>query len=194
MAKTLLLADDSVTIQKVVELTFMDQDYEVVSVSDGDAALAKLGEGLTPDLVIADVHMPGTDGYTVCEQAKARFPSVPVLLMVGTFEAFDEQRAASCGADDHLKKPFDSQDLLQRAEQMIAAAAAASAAEAAIFAEPAAAEPAPAAEVAIAAPAEAAQRSVATFDMEDDPTIVAGGAAAAAPEPEPVFTLDADPA
>jgi CheY-like chemotaxis protein len=122
MSKTILLADDSLTIQKVVELTFMEEDFDVVSVSDGDHALAKLGE-LTPALVIADVHMPGASGYEVCSQVKAAHPGVPVLLLVGTFEVFDEEEAQAAGADAHLKKPFDSQELLQMVEGLVGAVA-----------------------------------------------------------------------
>jgi CheY-like chemotaxis protein len=122
MSKTILLADDSLTIQKVVELTFMEEDFDVVSVSDGDHALAKLGE-LTPALVIADVHMPGAPGYEVCSQVKTAHPGVPVLLLVGTFEVFDEQEAQAAGADAHLKKPFDSQELLQMVEGLVGAVA-----------------------------------------------------------------------
>ncbi|MEM7350167.1 MAG: response regulator [Acidobacteriota bacterium] len=119
MAKTILLADDSVTIQKVVELTFMDEDYEVVATGDGEVALERLPE-VGPDLVIADVHMPKIDGYEVCRQAKERHPGIPVLLLVGTFEQFDEARATEVGADGHLKKPFDSQDLLSQVETLTA--------------------------------------------------------------------------
>ena len=121
MAKTILLADDSVTIQKVVELTFMGQDYQVVAVSDGTTAVTRLSE-LKPDLVIADVHMPGENGYEVCRQAKQIHPGIPVLLLVGTFEPFDQERATSVGADSHLKKPFDSQDLLQQVDRLISEA------------------------------------------------------------------------
>lgn len=118
MSRTILLADDSLTIQKVVELTFMEEDFDVVSVSDGDRARAKLEE-LTPALVIADVHMPGASGYEVCRQVKATHPGVPVLLLVGTFEIFDEEEARSAGADGHLKKPFDSQELSQMVEGLV---------------------------------------------------------------------------
>jgi len=118
MSKTILLADDSLTIQKVVELTFMEEDFDVVSVSDGDHALAKLGE-VTPALVIADVHMPGASGYEVCRQVKTAHPGVPVLLLVGTFELFEEEEARTAGADAHLKKPFDSQELLQMVEGLV---------------------------------------------------------------------------
>ncbi len=119
MAKTILLADDSVTIQKVVELTFMDEDFEVAAVGSGNEALEWL-QGRRPDLVIADVHMPGADGYAVCEQAKARYDGLPVLLLVGTFEPFDEGRAGTVGADGHLKKPFDAQDLLGQVSRLTA--------------------------------------------------------------------------
>ncbi|MCG8461376.1 MAG: response regulator [Holophagales bacterium] len=123
MARTILLADDSMTIQKVVELTFMDQDYQVVAVSDGSTAISKLSE-MAPDLVIADVHMPGADGYTVCRQTKESRHGTPVLLLVGTFEQFDEQQAAAAGADASLKKPFDSQELLAQVEALVAGPAA----------------------------------------------------------------------
>jgi len=62
MSRTILLADDSLTIQKVVELTFTDTEYEVVAVSSGDDLLQRLPE-VRPDLVICDVIMPGRDGY-----------------------------------------------------------------------------------------------------------------------------------
>ena len=123
MRRRILLADDSVTIQKVIELTFMDEDYEVRAVSNGDDAIKALGE-VDPDFVIADVHMPGANGYEVCRRSKERRPDVPVLLLVGTFEPFDEAQARSAGADSYLKKPFDSQELLQRVGELLSRGAA----------------------------------------------------------------------
>lgn len=118
MAKTILLADDSVTIQKVVALTFMDEDYDVQAVSDGSEAMRRFA-ALAPALVIADVHMPGLSGYEVCRQVKQSSPGTPVLLLVGTFEPFDEAKAVEVEADGHLKKPFDSQDLLSRVAALV---------------------------------------------------------------------------
>src|SRR5215213_953166 len=120
MRRRILLADDSVTIQKVIELTFLDEDYEVKAVSNGDEAIAALSQ-VNPDFVIADVHMPGANGYEVCRRSKELRPGMPVLLLVGTFEPFDEGQARAVGADSFLKKPFDSQELLQRVEDLIAA-------------------------------------------------------------------------
>lgn len=129
MGKRILLADDSVTIQKVVELTFLDEDFEVVAVSNGDDALARLAE-VRPDVVVADVHMPGANGYEVCRGVKEWRSGTPVVLLVGTFEPFDEGRARAAGANYYLKKPFDSQELLQQVEGLLAASAAAAAASA----------------------------------------------------------------
>lgn len=118
MSKTILVADDSVTIQRVVELTFLAEDYRVESVADGDSALTRLEE-LGPDLLIAGVHMPGAAGYDVCKRAKELRPEAPVLLLVGALEEYDSKTAEACGADGHLKKPFDSQELLRQATELM---------------------------------------------------------------------------
>lgn len=116
--KKILLADDSLTIQKVVELTFMDEDFEVEAMGSGDAVLARLDEG-RPDVLIADIHMPGLSGYEICRRAKSRHPELPVVLLVGTFETLDEDELRRSGADGHLKKPFDSQELLQTVSALV---------------------------------------------------------------------------
>ena len=107
--RKLLLADDSVTIQKVVNLTFADEGFEVISVGDGNSAMDKLREE-SPDLVMVDVNMPGLNGYEICEKVKSSDgnKSIPVILLVGSFEPFDEDEAKRVGADDYLTKPFQS--------------------------------------------------------------------------------------
>ncbi len=120
--KKILLADDSITIQKVVELTFSEGDYQVVCVSNGAQALRKIPE-VRPDVVLLDVIMPEKNGYEVCEQIK-RNPAtsgIPVLLLTGTFEPFDRKRADAAGAQGHLTKPFESQTLVSKVEELIAA-------------------------------------------------------------------------
>lgn len=110
MAKhKLLLADDSITIQKVVNLTFADEGIEVISVGDGNSAMAKFEEFL-PDLVMADINMPGLSGYEICERIKQNESTrqIPVILLVGSFEPFDEAEAQRVGANDYLTKPFQS--------------------------------------------------------------------------------------
>jgi len=107
--RKLLLADDSITIQKVVNLTFADEGIEVIAVGDGDSAMRKFDEFM-PDLVMADVNMPGLNGYEVCRIIKQteETKKIPVILLVGSFEPFDETEAKAVGAEDFLTKPFQS--------------------------------------------------------------------------------------
>jgi len=144
MPKTLLLADDSVTIQKVVGISFASEDIQITTVDNGRDAVAK-ARTLRPDIILADVVMPGMSGYEVCEAIKAdpNLRHVPVLLLTGTFESFDEARAAAVGAAGHVAKPFEAQTLVDRVKQLLAAATAARAPAAprAVSARPAAAKP-----------------------------------------------------
>lgn len=135
MTQTILLADDSVTIQKVVELTFMDGDYHVVAVGNGADGAGRLDD-VQPDVVIADVHMPGLNGFDLCRRVKQWRPQTPVLLLVGTFEPFDREQYAASGADGHLKKPFDSQELQRQVDELLGRAAPGSNAAAAASVEP----------------------------------------------------------
>jgi len=107
--KKLLLADDSAAIRKVVELTFADEGMDVTTVGDGRAALAEL-ELSKPDVVLADAFMPEIDGYELCRLIKQdeRFAQIPVMLLVSSFDPFDEGRARRTGADDIVTKPFQS--------------------------------------------------------------------------------------
>jgi len=125
MPKTLLLADDSVTIQKVVGISFANEDVTLVTVDNGDDAVARVREA-RPDIVLADVVMPGMNGYEVCESIKSdpELRHTPVLLLTGTFEAFDEERAARVGADGHITKPFEAQSLVDQVNTRLAQAAA----------------------------------------------------------------------
>lgn len=120
MAHTILLADDSVTIRKVVELAFADTDIRVESVGSGREALERF-ETSRPDLVLADVLMPPPTGYELCRSIKASRRPVPVLLLRGAFEPFDEALARECGADGHVSKPFESDSLVTRVAALIAA-------------------------------------------------------------------------
>lgn len=119
--RRLLLADDSPTIQKVVNLTFADEGIDVISVSDGNAAIESISE-TPPDIVLADVHMPGLNGYEVCDRIRHNESTkdLPVVLLVGSFEPFDDGEAARVGANAHLTKPFQSiRALVDQVSQLI---------------------------------------------------------------------------
>jgi CheY-like chemotaxis protein len=120
MSRKLLLADDSITIQKVIGITFAHEDYELIVVGNGEAALQK-ARASRPDLILADVFMPGKNGYELCAAIKGdpSLAQVPVLLLSGTFEPFDEQKARDVGADSWISKPFESQALIERVEKLL---------------------------------------------------------------------------
>ena len=105
----ILLADDSVTVQKIIMLTFSDEGVDVIAVNNGDEAIDRLRR-LRPALVMADISVPGKNGYEICEFVKTHpeMAGTPVILLVPAFEPFDEERARRIGVDYHLTKPFQS--------------------------------------------------------------------------------------
>lgn len=109
MGYKILLADDSVTVQKIITLTFSDEGVDVVTVNNGDEAISRL-QYMRPALVMADVSIPGKNGYDICEYVKNHpdMKDTPVVLLVPAFEPFDEERARRIGANQHLAKPFQS--------------------------------------------------------------------------------------
>jgi CheY-like chemotaxis protein len=120
MSIKILLADDSITIQKVVGIIFGGDEYSLTVVDNGKAAVEKARE-LNPDVLLIDALMPGMSGYEVCEAVRAT-PSIstkPILLLTGSFEPFDETKAKNCGADDFLAKPFESQQIVSKVRELI---------------------------------------------------------------------------
>jgi CheY-like chemotaxis protein len=107
--RKLLIAADTPYYRKVIGLTFTDEGMEVTTVGDGRQAWESL-EQSPPDAVLADVFLPGISGYELCELIKEneRFRRIPVMLLVGSFEPFDEAEARRVGADDIVTKPFQS--------------------------------------------------------------------------------------
>lgn len=123
----LLLADDSVTIRKVAELTFADEGIDVTTVGDSATAMSRFVE-IQPDIVLVDIGLDGTSGYQICEMIKADDATrhIPVLLLVGSFEPFDQDEAERVGADGFLTKPFNSiRDLVARVWELLGRDAAA---------------------------------------------------------------------
>jgi CheY-like chemotaxis protein len=114
MSIKLLIADDSVTVQKVVSLAFSDENIEIESALNGDAARDSI-RVFKPDIALVDVELPGCNGYELCERIKndPMFSAMPVILLVGTFEPFDEAEAHRVKCDGYLTKPFDTSELIQ---------------------------------------------------------------------------------
>jgi CheY-like chemotaxis protein len=120
MTRKILVADDSATIHKIVNLTFAQEDFAVESVLNGEQAIEKALD-IRPDVILADVFMPGLNGYQVCEQIKANpdLSHIPVLLLVGSFETFDEAEASRVRCNGHLTKPFDTSELIHMVQSLV---------------------------------------------------------------------------
>ena len=120
MTLRLLIADDNIATQKMVQLAFNGEDATVEAVSSGDAALEAL-KGFRPNAALVDVFMPGYSGYEVCELIRhdPEFASIPVILLNGAFDPFDEDEAARVGASGHLTKPFDPSEMIDMVERLL---------------------------------------------------------------------------
>ena len=124
MVYKLLLADDSITMQKLVELILAEEGFEIMSTSNGEEALAGI-PSFQPDIVLADVEMPKINGYQLCDKIKQNTSTsrLPVILLAGAFEQFDEELAKKVGADDFIIKPFESQELIGKVHAALAVSA-----------------------------------------------------------------------
>jgi CheY-like chemotaxis protein len=121
MPHKLLLADDSITIQRVIELTFADEDVQVIAVGNGQEAMDRVQRD-PPDIILADVGMPERNGYEVAAFVKGNPATahIPVVLLAGAFEPVDEGRARSAGCDGVLVKPFEPQIVISRVKELLA--------------------------------------------------------------------------
>lgn len=120
MPHTLLLADDSLAIQRVVELTFASEDVRVVAVGDGQQAIERLTSD-RPDIVLADIAMPLADGYAVAEFVRSTPATrdIPVLLLAGAFDIVEEARLGASGARGVLVKPFEPHVVISRVKELL---------------------------------------------------------------------------
>jgi CheY-like chemotaxis protein len=212
VASTLLAVDDSVTMRKVLEITFAGPDFRVVTANSPDAALQKLKSD-KPDLVITDLSLEPMNGYDLCKAIKKASPGTPVIVLSSKQNAFDAAKGTAAQADDHMDKPFDTQQMIDKVKKLLSAQPAAARPAAASLKEttpsmqaPVQAAPAarpavgavlPAAAAAAAAAANAPPQRAKTLIYNPPP---AGGAPAAAPAvarapagPTPVSGLPMQP-
>ncbi len=124
MSTKILLADDSITIQKVIGIIFGGEEYALTIVDNGKAALERALE-VIPDVMLIDALMPGMSGYEVCQRLREtpELANKPILLLTGSFEPFDETKARECGADDFVAKPFESQQIINKVAELCARSA-----------------------------------------------------------------------
>jgi CheY-like chemotaxis protein len=120
MPKKLLLAEDSLTIRKVFELALSRSDIAITAVDNGEDAVRLAGE-IFPDLVVADLTLPGKNGFAVAAELRAmeKTETIPVLILSGTLVPLDEALFKASGARGVLFKPFESRELLENIERLL---------------------------------------------------------------------------
>ena len=120
MPHTLLLADDSVTTQRVIEITFAGEDIAVIVAGDGNDALARV-ESERPDIVLADIGLPGRNGYELAAYIKgqSQLAHIPVVLLADALDPLDEERARAAGCDGVFVKPFEPQMVIDRVKALL---------------------------------------------------------------------------
>jgi len=207
--KTLLAIDDSATMRKVLEITFIGEDFTVLTANDRAALVAKLTEN--PSAVVIDTTLEGDDGYAICKEVRQRLPRAAIVLMASRYTPYDQGRGKDAGADDYVDKPFDTQQLIDKVKKAIGTREAGAPAQAAAPAQPVAppiaaappqpaqpmprlsneSPPAPAARPAFQPyqPGTAPQRSGTLMFSPDGPAVpppAIGAAPAPPPKPAPV--------
>ncbi|MBW3536599.1 MAG: response regulator [Actinobacteria bacterium] len=117
---TVLVVDDDVVIQKLLQVNFEMEGYDVMTAGDGEEGLAK-AQAEHPDAIVLDVMMPKMDGLEVARRLKSddATRSIPIILLSAKAQQADVQAGQATGADEYLTKPFDPLELLQRVGALI---------------------------------------------------------------------------
>lgn len=122
MPTKILVVDDSATMRKILEMTFAGEDADVVTVADGQSAIAKAAE-IVPDVVFADVSMPGVDAYAVSHAIKSNpaLAKTAVIALSSQHNPYDEAKGQVAGVDANVQKPFDTQAVIDLTAQVLKA-------------------------------------------------------------------------
>lgn len=117
---SILAVDDSPTITEMIKDAFEAEGYKTLTAGDGSEAL-KIALEEYPDIIIADVKMPGMDGWELCSQIRSNpFTSfIPFIFLTEKIEAPDRIKGLQMGADDYLTKPFNMDELLTRVQLIL---------------------------------------------------------------------------
>jgi CheY-like chemotaxis protein len=119
VTKTLLAVDDSVTMRKVLEITFSGEDFSVITADSSQAALHKTSEPV--HVAVIDTVIGGEDGYSLAKELRKRFPSTSIIMLASRYAPYDQARGRDAGADDWADKPFDTQQLIDKVRKVVLA-------------------------------------------------------------------------
>lgn len=119
MNHKVLLADDSLTIQKVIKITLANQPYDITDCSSEEELFKKLPQ-IKPEIVFLDFNLSeNLTGYELSSKIKSICPSTEVLMLLGTFDSVDDSAMEKCGASDKIVKPFDSNKFIAICKRLV---------------------------------------------------------------------------
>jgi excisionase family DNA binding protein len=113
-----LVVDDDAQLREFLRVHLELEGYTVREAESGEQALTAI-EDQSPDLVLLDVVMPGIDGWQMLKQMQERFGTIPVIMFSGQVDRGQAAQAEESGAREFIGKPFDPQELLERARQLV---------------------------------------------------------------------------
>lgn len=117
MSNIVMIADDDPRIRSVVRLYLEAEDFQIVEVENGEAAIQQLSEAKI-DLIILDLMMPVMDGWTACKYIRKN-TELPVIMLTAKGEENDRILGLELGADDYIVKPFSPRELVARVKAVL---------------------------------------------------------------------------
>jgi two-component system, OmpR family, alkaline phosphatase synthesis response regulator PhoP len=128
MTQRILVVDDEEDISFSLARRLSSEGFEVICAEDGAEGLRR-AQTESPDLIVLDLMLPKMDGYKVCRLLKfdERYKRIPIIMLTARSQDEDAALGREMGADAYMTKPFDSGELLQKIQELLAAAAAAQA-------------------------------------------------------------------
>jgi CheY-like chemotaxis protein len=118
VAKTLLAVDDSVTMRKVLEITFGGDDFNVVTAETRQDALGKSGDA---SVCVIDTSLGNEDGYALAKEIRQRNAAAAIILLASRHNPYDQAKGKDAGADDFMDKPFDTQQMIDKVRKVMVA-------------------------------------------------------------------------
>lgn len=119
MAYNVLVADDSLTIQKVVSITLSNGDFKLIESLNESDLLAK-ASSQNFDLILIDFNLSeGKSGYDLCKEVNKLAPQTPILAMLGTFDSVDDNNLRDAGVTDKIVKPFESEKFIAKCISLV---------------------------------------------------------------------------
>lgn len=118
MKTKILYIEDEPNLGKIVYDTLLLRDFDVVWEKDGALVMSHF-DTFSPDLCVLDIMLPNIDGYSLCEQIRSKYPSLPIVFLTAKTETTDLVKGFEAGGTDYMRKPFSIEELIARIQNQL---------------------------------------------------------------------------